>query len=140
MTMRAELFHYTCAHSVGGIELDRMLSPNPQPQLGGVELTWMTDLTRHDLRVAPNAVGLEAITSTGCNRMRHSYTVHTEGMGEVIMWWPKYRRTMLRAMRSQMGDRAAHVLALQLETLEHGRMPTHWWVAETEVPILERLD
>jgi hypothetical protein len=43
------LYHYTCGHSVNGIQRTGTLEPNAQPILGGVHLVWLTDLAEPDV-------------------------------------------------------------------------------------------
>ena len=129
-----DLFHYTCAHSAPGIDRDRVLRPGPAVVLP-VGLVWCTDLGP-DLLV-PEAVGLTSHL-VGCDRTEVGYRVDPQGVEP----WAEWRRGWVRSQLTVLGTREwreARAAVLRLESA-HNAMPRHWWVSETTVRVVERLD
>lgn len=96
------LYHYTCRHSAQRIDVEGVLRPWPQIQLGlypPPRLVWLTDLSTPDTE----ALGLTAYT-LHCDRTERRYVVdvpaipwldwsalHTAGgldlPGDPSLWW-----------------------------------------------------
>jgi hypothetical protein len=110
------LYHFTCRDGAAQVERCGELRPNPQPQLGGIPLLWLTDLdepTRHQ-------IGLTSAT-LACDRMQRRFAVDCDAQR-----WVDFVRTLTREQR-----RMARKL-----TLAAGAHPMHWYVRTTPVPVL----
>lgn len=113
--MSAPIWHYTCDHSADGIRRGGTVDPHPQPALGGVPLSWWTDLERgHRFEV-----GLTSLILS-CDRMAHRFEVKDPSQ---LTWWPKAARA-LKVARDVRDD------------LEDGRLPAHWWVAFEPIEVI----
>lgn len=110
------LWHFTCSHAARAIGRRGVLRPHPQPALGGIELTWATDLHTPDR----DGLGLTSLTLR-CDRTGHRYRI-TE---------PHYFEPwLLSGARAELlVDRRAWRQVARLET---DRRPDRWWV--TTVP------
>lgn len=109
-----KLYHYTCSHSVPGIERDGVLKGRPWPfwpQAG--PLVHLTDLDWPDR----DALGLTSHT-LGCDRTEYRVTVDAEAEH-----WPVFARTLPRAVRFALEDGP-------------GRRPMHWYVGTMPVEVL----
>lgn len=123
----AELWHYTCEHSRGGILDAGLLLPActlaPRAELSAglwqARLVWLTD------RASPlpsAALGLDPNrqTLTTCDRTAYRFRVlDTTG----CVWWPEWRR-------ANLPPRGASLLELA-----EGARPAHWWVSAEPVPV-----
>jgi hypothetical protein len=88
-----------------------MLTPWPQPFLGGVALVWLTDLAVPDRA----ALGLESVTLT-CDRTACRYVVKDTSTCVPWLQWAARLPLRLRSL---------------LET--EGRKPAHWYISEQAV-------
>lgn len=114
MTAR-QIWHYTCDHGAPGIRRDGIVKPNAHPMLGGLPISWWTDLGpehRHD-------IGLTSDMLT-CDRMAHRFQVKDPA---ALDWWPHLARHLRvpRHLRDQF---------------EGGRLPAHWWVSLKPVEVI----
>lgn len=119
MTEARRLWHYTCAHSAPGIAASRHVEPRLQPQLGGLILTWATDLHPPDR----DALGLTYGALISCDRTEFAFEVNPEP----FIRWTLLRRSLLRSALRQ------DVLALEAAP---GLAPVHWYVANERVRVL----
>jgi hypothetical protein len=124
----AELYHYTCAHSVKEIREAGELEPHGHPLLAGMKLVWLTDLD------APNIEAL-GLTSQILRCRRTEFRAVVEA-GETVEHWP----TFVRALRKVGGDRMLRNIG-DLESTP-GVLPMHWWVSlwPVKVTSLEAVD
>lgn len=107
------LYHYCCGHSVSKIRESMVLVPNRHPLLNEPPMIWLTDLPEPDVQ----GLGLTSRTLR-CDRTEHRVTVDTDQ----AMHWPRYARRVGRRVRDEF---------------EIGRLPMHWWLSETELPVVE---
>lgn len=110
-----KLYHYTCAHSVPGIEKDRWLKGRAWPFLPEAgELVHLTDLD------VPDRAALQLTSYTlNCDRTEYRVTCWTT---EAIHW-PKFARTIPVDVRRELED-------------EPGALPMHWYVCRMPVAVL----
>lgn len=109
------IWHYTCDDGAEGIRRDGIVKPNPHPLLGGLPISWWTDLDpshRYE-------IGLTSDTLT-CDRMAHRFEAKD---WTLLDYWPTYARTakVPRAVRDE---------------LEDGRLPAHWWISLAPVEVI----
>ena len=109
------LYHFTCGHSAEEIKRSRWLRPNPQPQLDGRELVWLTDLESP----SRDQLGLTSV-ALACDRMEYRVVAVTDAER-----WVDYARHMPTSVRL-----LARSLNLQATA------PMHWFVSELPVPVL----
>lgn len=109
-------FHYTCDHGHAAISDEGFTKPFPQVVLGGIELTWFTDLDAPDRK----GLGLTSVT-LNCDRTAYRFEADIT-LG--IRWWPHFARDFGLASRRR-----------HLE-LADGALPMHWYVSEAPVPVL----
>lgn len=109
------LFHYTCGHSLDGIQESRFLL-RPWGAPGRPQLVWLTDLD------FPDREGL-GLTSRliACDRTRYRFTVHPQSATPVEHWSTARRRF-----------RPTYVEALEKA---RGAKPEHWWISREPVPV-----
>lgn len=108
------LWHFTCAHSVAGIERTGTLRPHRHPMIGQ-PLVWLTDLAQP----FRDALGLTSHTLR-CDRTEYRFLA--TDISETV-WWPSYSRA--RGLARQV--------CTALEAAP-GAMPRHWWVSTVLVP------
>ncbi|MFD6565324.1 hypothetical protein [Micromonospora profundi] len=111
------LYHFTCSHAAPLIRRS-VLRPSPQPQLDGRKLIWLTDLgvpTRAQIGLTSHLLR--------CDRMEYRVTVEVDAVR-----WVSYTRAAFGSARMRRR-------ALDLGRTP-GALPTHWWVADVEVPAL----
>lgn len=109
------LYHYTCSHSVPGIERDRWLKGQPWPFLPEAgPLVHLTDMEW------PDRAALVLTSQTlRCDRTEYRVTV-SAGTAE---HWPVFARTIPRDVREA------------LESAD-GARPMHWWVSRLPAGVL----
>lgn len=103
------LYHFTCRHVSPLIGRRGVLTPKPQPLLGGWPLIWLTDLDVADR----DALGLSS-NMISCDRTEVRYVV--DDPDSCLPWdvWAEGR----------------HVLRSRRSALTFGCQPAHWWVSE----------
>lgn len=116
--MTTRLYHYTCDHGHDGITHDGFVKPHMQVVLGGLELTWFTDLDVPDR----NALGLTSTILT-CDRIKYRFEAD---VAAGLRWWPQAVR-----------DLDLHRYRRSLE-LAPGAAPMHWYVSLGTVPVAVR--
>lgn len=109
------LYHYTCVHSLPGIERDRLILPHRHP-LFRVPLVWLTDLYPPDR----HALGLTS-TLIKCDRTVVR-VIAAAGASAIAQPWGRWAHDH-------------HVPRLTRELLEDGALPAHWWVSTEPVPV-----
>lgn len=109
------LYHYTCSHVRERLGKKGTLRPHPQPWLGGVRLIWLTDMATPDRA----ALGLTSVLLS-CDRTQVRYQV--TGSSGAVVPWGEWARQHQVPVDQQM-------------TLEAGRQPARWWVAEGPVRV-----
>jgi len=112
------LWHFTCGHSIAGIEATGQLRPNRHPLLEE-PLVWLTDL---DVPFR-DALGLTSLTLR-CDRTEHRFAV-TDPASAV--WWLSYV-TSRGVPRDVYTDLAS----------APGAMPRHWWVSTEPVSVIRK--
>lgn len=102
--MSVQLYHHTCEHAARRIVADGgLLRPNVQPQLGGLQLLWLTTSSRP----ARAALGLTSHTLC-CDRTAHTFRL----LDPVdVMPWAQLREqlpaTLTRPLEAARGARPA---------------------------------
>lgn len=113
------LYHFSCDDGAAAIDAAGILRPGPQPALPGVSLVWLTDLDTPD-RVG---LGLSYGTLITCDRTAHRFTAaDTSGC---IPWV-----ALARLLPAHLRD--------AYEADRPGRLPMHWWVSSSPVPVHPR--
>lgn len=115
VSTRRQIWHYTCDHGAAGIRRDGVVKPNAQPALGGLPVSWFTDLDssrRFEVGLTSHIIR--------CDRMAHRFEVKDPS---VLDYWPMLAR-FLRVPRDVRDE------------LEDGRLPAHWWVSLKPVEVI----
>lgn len=107
------LWHFTCAHSVEGIEATGQLEPTRQA-LPMPPVVWLSSAASPPRA----ALGLSS-HMLACDRMAHRYRV--EVVPGVTVPWSTYRATLPPEV-------------VRVLEATHGTRPGLWWVSESPVP------
>jgi len=110
------LYHFTCEHHAGAIRRVGVLRPSPVLAYF-VPLVWMTDLGVPDRR----GLGLTS-TILACDRL--TFRFRASDSRSVVAWNVFKRGRLPRGV---------------IERLEAapGALPSHWFVSEVPVPVVE---
>lgn len=113
------LYHYTCSHSIEGINEQRVLLPGDQLPMAQLNMPWTTQFVWLTDMAVPDRASL-GLTSNfiRCDRLRYCYLV-TE-TAEVHPW-----SVVARDFPELRG---------QIEQAQ-GARPAHWFVSRTPVPV-----